>query len=197
MAASGRRSGAATATTRPEGLGYQEGFVSEEEERALVAAFDATTFSEVWMHGRAARRSVVHFGYRYDYESWKLVPTDPLPPEWAWLRDRAAALVEVEPAELAETLITRYPPGAGIGWHMDAPLFGPKVVGVSLASSCSMRFQRRTAGARLVHRLELAPRSVYVLSGPARSSWQHSIPPIGSLRYSVTFRTVRRRSPDA
>ncbi len=182
-----------TVTERPDGLVYHEGFVSEDEERALVAAFAGAAFSEVRMHGQAARRTVLHFGYRYDYEGWKLAPADPLPHSLSWLRARAAELVGVEPDAFAETLVTRYPPGAGIGWHRDAPLFGPQVVGVSLLSPCSLRFQRRAGDVRRVYALELAPRSVYVLAGPARSSWQHSIPTTGSLRYSVTFRTLARR----
>ena len=147
------------------------------------------------MHGQVARRTVLHFGYRYDYEGWKVVPTEPLPASLEWLRERAAALVGVATDDFAETLVTRYPPGAGIGWHRDAPLFGPQVVGVSLLSPCSLRFQRGKGDTRRVFALELAPRSVYVLSGPARSSWQHSITTTKSLRYSVTFRTLARRPP--
>ena len=167
-------------------------FVTEEEERSLVAGFDAGAFEEVRMRGQTARRTVRHFGHRYDYEGWRVVPADPLPDSVAWLRDRAAALAGVEATEFTETLVTRYPPGAGIGWHRDAPLFGPKVVGVSLLAPCRMRFQRRTADVRRVHELALAPRSVYVLAGAARWSWQHSIPAVAELRYSVTFRTVVR-----
>jgi len=37
------------------------------------------------------------------------------------------------------------------------------------------------------------PRSAYLLSGPARTTWEHSIPPVTSLRYSITFRNVRER----
>ena len=35
------------------------------------------------------------------------------------------------------------------------------------------------------------PRSAYLMREPARSHWQHSIPAVEALRYSVTFRTVR------
>jgi len=31
--------------------------------------------------------------------------------------------------------VTRYPPGAAIGWQRDAPMFGPTVVGVSLGAA--------------------------------------------------------------
>ncbi len=188
----------------PEGLVYRPELVEPDEEHALVDEFETWQFSEVRMRGQAARRTVVHFGYRYGYESWDLVPTDPLPASLEWLRDRASAFAGIEPSEVAETLVTRYPPGAGIGWHRDAPLFGPRVVGVSLLSPCSLRFQRRSStaggprapGERQVFALELAPRSAYVLAGAARWSWQHSIATTKSLRYSVTFRTLARRQLD-
>jgi alkylated DNA repair dioxygenase AlkB len=35
------------------------------------------------------------------------------------------------------------------------------------------------------------PRSSYLLRGTSRTEWEHSIPPLETLRYSVTFRTVR------
>ena len=180
----------------PAGLRYQPDFLTDAEQEALADAFQHLVFSEVRMRGQTAHRTVLHFGYRYDYEGWDLVPAEPLPPALVSLRDRAAALVGLEPAELAETLVTRYPPGAGIGWHRDAPLFGPEVVGVSLLSACRLRFQRRVAGRRLVHELRLAPRSAYVLSGAARWTWQHSIPAVLDLRYSVTFRSVRAGAGD-
>jgi hypothetical protein len=36
-----------------------------------------------------------------------------------------------------------------------------------------------------------------VLSGAARFAWQHSIPPIKALRYSITFRTLKAPQPPA
>ena len=181
-----------TVAEDPDGLLYQPEFVTEAEERTLVAAFETGDWEEVHMRGQTALRTVRHFGHRYDYEGWRLVPADPLPGSVAWLLERAAALADVASENFTETLVTRYPPGAGIGWHRDAPLFGAKVVGVSLLAPCRMRFQRRTTEVRRVHELQLAPRSAYVLSGAARWSWQHSIPALAELRYSVTFRTVVR-----
>ncbi|MCP2261248.1 Alkylated DNA repair dioxygenase AlkB [Streptoalloteichus tenebrarius] len=176
---------------RPEGLVHQPDLLDEAEERSLLTAVEAMPLHEVRMHGQVARRTVRHFGFDYGYESWRLTPTDPLPEEFWWLRDRCAHLAGLRPESLAQTLIARYPPGATIGWHRDAPMFGPSVVGVSLLSSCLMRFQRRVGEERRVYELELAPRSAYVLSGAARSAWQHSIPPVPELRYSITFRTLR------
>lgn len=70
-------------------------------------------------------------------------------------------------------------------------MFGAKVVGISLASTCRMRFQRGKGPARQVAEVTLDPRSGYVLSGAARYAWQHSIPPTKALRYSITFRTLK------
>ena len=89
--------------------------------------------------------------------------------------------------------MTRYPAGAGIGSHRDAPMFGPQVVGVSLRAPSVMRFRRSVGGVRYGHDVTLEPRSAYVLGGKARSAWKHEIPPTKDLRYSITFRTVRRR----
>jgi alkylated DNA repair dioxygenase AlkB len=108
--------------------------------------------------------------------------------------DRAASLAGLEPAEFTEALLTEYPPGAQIGWHRDAPPFGPDVIGVSLGAPCRMRFRRgQERGRAATERVSvvLEPRSVYVLSGPARAEWQHSIPPVEATRYSITFRSVR------
>ncbi len=176
----------------PEGLVYVEAFVSPQEERALLSLLGAMEFRAVTMRGQTARRTVRHFGLDYAYESGELVPTDPLPAELTWLRDRCAALIERDAGDLVQVLVSRYPPGAGIGWHRDAPMFGSKIAGVSLGAPCRMRFARRVQGARSVAAIELAPRSAYVLSGKARWSWQHSIPATKDLRYSITFRTLRR-----
>jgi alkylated DNA repair dioxygenase AlkB len=120
-----------------------------------------------------------------------VVTGDPIPAELRELQKRCAGLAEVEPQRFAQLLVSRYPEGAGIGWHRDAPKFGPKVAGVSLRSACRMRFQRGTGAKREMFALELEPRSAYVLGGAARSSWQHSIPAAKALRYSLTFRMVK------
>ena len=183
---------AATVSERPDGLEFRPDFVTEDEERQLLALIENIDFRELTMRGQTARRTVKHFGYDYDYESYgTLVPAEPLPLALVWLRDRCAAFAELAPEELVQTLVSRYPPGAPIGWHRDAPMFGAKVVGVSLLASSRMRFQRQVSGERRLYEVELPPRSAYVLAGAARSAWQHSIPPVKNLRYSITFRTLR------
>ncbi|MDQ1645441.1 MAG: hypothetical protein QOJ50_1625 [Cryptosporangiaceae bacterium] len=177
-------------TERPDGLLYQPELLTRDEERDLLGLLAGLDFGEVRMRGQVARRTVRHFGYDYGYESWRLTPADPLPDWLVPARDRCATLAGLDPAAFAQALVTRYPPGAPIGWHRDAPMFGPVVAGVSLGSGCLLRFQRRRDGERRVFEQPLGARSAYVLAGAARSAWQHSIAPVTDLRYSVTFRTV-------
>ena len=177
----------------PDGLEYHEDFVTPSEEAQLVAVMDQLDYRPVTMRGQVARRTVRHYGLDYAYETGELVPADPLPDSMLWLRDRCAALLGREPQDLVQVLVSRYPEGAGIGWHRDAPMFGSKIAGVSLRAPCRMRFQRTPKDEpRETYALELAARSAYVLSGPARWSWQHSIPATKDLRYSVTFRTLKQ-----
>lgn len=177
-------------TETPEGLRYLPDFLSEEEERVLADALSRLAFREIHMHGVVARRTVAHYGWDYGYESWQLTPAPPLPRFLAPLRDRCAALVGLDPDALEELLVSRYPPGASIGWHRDAPMFGPCVIGVSLLGAARMRFRRKVGEGFQTFALELAPRSIYVMAGAARSVWQHTLSPVKSLRYSLSFRTV-------
>src|SRR5919202_1355720 len=180
--------------TTPEGLVYRADLLSEDEERALLEEVERLRFDEIRMHGVVAMRTARHFGFDYDYERRAAVEEAEPIPDWL-LRVRAAAagLAGVEPGELVEALVQRYPEGAQIGWHRDAPMFGT-VVGVSLLSPARMRFRRDKGGERQPFELELEPRSGYVLAGLVRTAWQHPLPPAKALRYSITFRTLRRRA---
>jgi DNA oxidative demethylase len=175
----------------PEGFAYHPDWLSGEEDATLVGHIEALRFAEVRMHGVVAKRKVVHFGWDYGYDSWTISRTDPAPDWLLPLRVRAAGALGAAPEALEEILVTRYEPGAGIGWHRDAPMFGPVVLGVSLLGTCRMRFQRTVAGQRETAEAVLSPRSLYVLAGTARFAWQHSIPPAKELRYSITFRTLK------
>ena len=177
---------------QPTGFRYIPSLLSEDQERELLQRVEGLQFDEVRMHGQVARRVVRHFGVQYAFESAAITPGPPIPDWLADVRDRAAQLLDVPQTALAEVLVTYYPPGATIGWHRDAPAFGD-VVGVSLGSPCEMRFQRGQGEGRRVFQQLLEPCSAYVLSGPARNRWQHSIPKVVTDRYSVTFRTLRRR----
>jgi DNA oxidative demethylase len=176
----------------PEGLVYQPELLSGEEEKLLLERLASVRFDPIVLHGRAARRTGRHYGLDYDYEARTPQPGEPLPDWILPVRERAAELAGHDPDELVEVLVQRYPPGSTIGWHRDAPAFGT-VVGVSLGGASRLRFQRGKGDDRRVWEVLLEPRSGYVLAGKARTSWQHSIPPTKELRYSITFRTLRRR----
>jgi alkylated DNA repair dioxygenase AlkB len=181
------------AETHPTGLVYRPDLFTEDEETALLEELERLEFHEIRMHGVVAKRTARHFGLDYDYERRGIVEdAEPIPDWLAPVRERAAELAGVGPEELVEILVQRYPPGAQIGWHRDAPAFGI-VVGVSFASASRMRFRRDEGGVRKTFEVELEPRSGYVLAGEARSAWQHHVPPAKALRYSITFRTLRRR----
>jgi len=176
-----------------QGFRYVTDWITTEEEQDLLTHIEALSFSDVRMHGVTAKRKVVHFGWNYGYDSWRIDPTDPIPSWLLPVRERAATLINVPPEAVEEVLVTRYAPGAGIGWHRDAPMFGPSLVGVSLAGTCRMRFQRQIGLRRSTTEIQLAPRSAYVLQEAARFQWQHCIPPIKEFRYSITFRTIRAK----
>lgn len=179
----------------PPGLIYQPDFLAPDEEATLVAAIKNLNFTAPTMRGVAANRRTVHFGRSYEFDTFKLGDAPPLPDFLESLRESAATLTSRRPEEFMETLVTEYRPGAGIGWHRDAPPFGI-IVGISLVAPCTMKFRPWPVVKSLGRRTKplaklLEPRSVYVLDGDVRHRWQHSIPPGDALRYSITFRTLR------
>jgi DNA oxidative demethylase len=177
----------------PPGLLFRPDFLTLVEEQELLAFLRTLTFRTFQMQGVTAKRRIRQFGWHYAFESYQLTPADPIPPEFASIRERSAALAGLDPSAWAEALVTEYAPGAGIGWHRDAPAFS-LVAGISLAGRCRMRFQSGTGAARVTSAIELPPRSLYLLTGEARTNWQHMIPPTRELRYSITFRTLRERT---
>jgi alkylated DNA repair dioxygenase AlkB len=176
----------------PDGLRYAPMFLTPREERALVAAIEPLPFKPFEFHGYLGNRRVVSFGWRYRYDGTGLGRADDPPDFLLGLREEAAAFAEIEPEALVQALVTEYAPGAAIGWHRDRPQFG-RVVGVSLLSPCRFRLRRRTTSGFERAAFTAEPRSAYLLSGPARSEWEHSIPAVDALRYSVTFRELKEQ----
>src|SRR5205085_4693774 len=110
------------------------------------------------------------------------------------LRERLAAWAGVDADDFVHVLISEYRPGTPLGWHRDAPAY-ELIVGVSLAGPARLRLRPWQAGGtsdRAALALDLAPRSAYSMRDEARWGWQHSVPPVPALRYSVTMRTPRR-----
>lgn len=174
----------------PKGLVYRPGFVSAEEEQALAAEIAALPLAPFEFQGFLGKRRVVSFGWRYVFDGSGLTQAEPIPDFLQAVRARAAAFMGVETEAIVHALLTEYAPGAGIGWHRDRSVFGD-VVGISLLAPARLRFRRKSGEKWQRAVLEAEPRSAYLLTGPARTEWEHSIPELDALRYSITFRTLK------
>ena len=175
------------------GLAHADDFVSPGEETALITAIDAAGLMPFRFQGWTGKRRTASFGWHYDFDRAAFAPAAPIPDFLLPVRERAAAYAGLPPDALAQALLIRYDPGAGIGWHRDRPVFD-HVIGISLGDPAVLRLRRRKQdGGFLRARQRLAPRSVYRLGGEARQHWEHSIAPSEARRWSVTFRSLSER----
>jgi len=171
------------------GLEYRPDFLTQEEHDGLLTHASALDLPPFQFHGWEGKRRTQSFGWRYDFNEASFTPADPLPDWLLPVRDRAAAFAQLPPETFVHALLARYDPGAGIGWHRDRPVF-EQVVAVSLGAPAIMRFRQRTETGFRRARLDLEPRSAYLLAGQVRHDWEHSIAPGAPLRFSITFRTL-------
>ena len=169
----------------PPGFRYQTDILSAEEERGLIAAFANLPFRELEFQGFLGK-------WRYDFNTRELQKTEDIPSFLLPCRECAARFAGIPPADLPQVLVTEYPAGAGIGWHKDKAVFG-EVVGISLMSPCVFRLRRKTGDRWDRASFVAEPRSAYLLRGPSRTEWEHSIPGVHALRYSVSFRSLRAK----
>jgi alkylated DNA repair dioxygenase AlkB len=176
----------------PEGFRYQNNVISRDLEASLLEGFRELPFKEFQFHsGYVGKRRVVSYGWQYDFTAARLNKTEDIPDFLMPVREIAARFADVTPGELHHVLVTEYSAGSAIGWHRDKAMFGD-VIGISLLSPCSFRL-RRKVGAKWERASVIAePRSAYLMRGPSRTEWEHSIPPVDSLRYSITLRNFRQ-----
>ena len=182
----------------PEGLAYEPDFLARDEEQALIEVVRGLPLHAAKYKEYTARRRVASFGGSYDFDTNRLLPAQPLVEALHPLRARVARWAGIEPDALRHVLVAEYAPGTPLGWHRDVPDH-EDVFGVSLGSTAVLRFRPYPPVAprrEEVVKLRAAPRSIYALRGPARWAWQHSVAPVDELRWSITLRTARRRSPD-
>lgn len=183
----------ATSPSLPDGFRYQGDLIDGDEEQRLIAELEKLEFAPFEFQGFLGKRRVFSFGWRYDFNKGGLHKAGDIP-EFLWLvRERSAEFAGLKPDDLQHVLLTEYPPGSTIGWHKDRPQFDD-VIGISLLSPCTFRF-RRKAGTKWERRSFTAePRSGYLLRGPVRTEWEHSIPALDAQRYSITFRSLKDKS---
>jgi alkylated DNA repair dioxygenase AlkB len=178
----------------PEGMRYEREFLSAAEEQALIRIVAALPVEEMNYRGYTARRRVLSFGDSYDFQAQRLDEAPPLPAALEPLRRKVALWLGVRPEAFTQALVAEYREGTPLGWHRDVPQF-EDVVGVSLLNEAVMKFRPyppREPKKSEVLKWVVEPRSIYLLRGPARWAWQHSVAPTRTLRYSITFRTARR-----
>jgi alkylated DNA repair dioxygenase AlkB len=178
------------AETLPPGFAYGENRLGAALEQTLLREIEMLPFKPFEFHGFLGNRRIVSFGWRYDYAGRALKASDPMPDFLLPLRDIAADFANLPADRFQQALVTEYAQGAGIGWHRDKPMF-EDVVAFSLAGSCTLRLRHKDGAGWTRFSQTVAPRSAYLLRGPARFDWEHSIPPLGQLRYSITLRTFR------
>ena len=178
----------------PSGFQFREDFIAPSDEHALLSAIDKVVFSDFELRGVVAKRRVAFFGQSYNGADARPMPEFLLP-----LREQIAEWAGVAPEAFAMALINEYRPGAPIGWHRDAPQYDI-VAGISLLSECRMTFRpyRTPASAAVkpsrrsaTHEVILTRRSAYLMTQESRSAFEHHIPPVAQLRYSITYRTLR------
>jgi alkylated DNA repair dioxygenase AlkB len=183
-------------TGLPAGFLYRSEFLNEKEEATLIEHLQRLKFQPFNFQGYVAKRRIVEYGIQYDFSNRKASGTEAIPDVLTDVRDKSAEWAGLRAEEILEAVVTEYPRGAPIGWHRDVPQFDT-IIGVSLASECRMRFKPYKQPGRIIS-ITLQPRSVYLMRGVARWGYQHSIPAVKELRYSINFRTLnkgRKKSP--
>jgi alkylated DNA repair dioxygenase AlkB len=179
----------------PPGLAFEPAFIGVDEEQALIALAATLPLHEARYKEYTARRRVYAYGSRFDFDEYKLQPAaiGELPPVLHALRERLAAWAGVAPDDFVHVMVAEYRQGTPLGWHRDAPDY-ELICGVSLGSPARLRFRPwppRDPKRQDIVAISLAPRSAYSMRDAARWGWQHSVPPVPGLRYSVTMRTAR------
>jgi alkylated DNA repair dioxygenase AlkB len=179
------------AQSEPRGFRYRDNIITEAEQSALVGSLEKLNLKPFDFHGHLGNRRVVSFGLKYDYSRRTVEAAGKMPSFLDELLLRAADFAGVDPMDFRQVGVNEYRAGAGIGWHKDKQDFGI-VVGVSFLTAATMRFRKAngTRWTRVSHIMK--PRSIYILDGEARTQWEHSIPPLSELRYSITFRTLSK-----
>jgi alkylated DNA repair dioxygenase AlkB len=179
-----------TARAWPGGFQYQPQLFSEADEKMFAKCFEALPFKPFEFHGYLGNRRIVSFGYRYDYAERALCEAEQMPDFLQPLKAIVSRFTGIVASAWQQALVTEYGPGAGIGWHRDKPMFAD-VAALSFLAPCVLRLRRKEGTSWTRSSIAIPPRSGYLLRGPVRDDWEHSIAPMKALRYSVTFRTFR------
>jgi alkylated DNA repair dioxygenase AlkB len=180
----------------PEGFFCSPGFITEAEEMYLAKTIQQFDLQNMKFHEYEAKRKVISFGRGWSFTDQKLKEGNPIPGEFNFLVERIANHLQIPKESIAQFLITEYPVGSVINWHRDAPPF-ETIVGVSLLCDCNFKLRphdktKQTRAATIS--LLVQRRSIYSMTGIAKTAWQHSTAPLNKIRYSLTFRTLKNNN---
>ena len=197
------------------GLSLHKSFVTVAEERQILDFLKTVS----WRTDLSRR--TMHFGGTYCLMPPKPVSTEqkqqpeilqapPMPTELSWLLERMVdAGIYQKDRKPQYCIVNEYTGNLGISAHTENFQFGEPVVGLSLLSPCPIRFHElarpfdgsvRSGKAAKAERtgevvdVQLPGRSLLVMSGESRWSWQHEIVRssrgrgLGWRRISLTFR---------
>ncbi len=173
----------------PNGFRYTPDVVPDDLQQALLETMPGLPFAAFDFHGFEGRRRTVSYGWKYDFDTQRVRKGNDIPSFLLPVRALAGSFAGIDPDRLEQALVTEYGAGAPIGWHKDKSVFG-RVVGISLFSPCTFRLRRRHGDKWQRSSIILEPGSAYLMAGDARTVWEHSIPPVDKLRYSITFREL-------
>lgn len=190
-------------------LWYQAGFLSESEERSILAQLEAVpvrpfdchdprlefAFTQLVINGHAVTGRLEAAAGAPIWWGDSAVAGTPLPGWSIELSSRCERWVDrVLPGKsrgrFSSMYVDRYDPGGTFASHTDRSCYGPIIAGISVGpGNSTLRFSNCSDQEQSVE-IHLQPRSVYAFTGTVREPpWEHEIIGVTDTRYAVTFRT--------
>lgn len=188
-----------TNVTKVKGLFYIEDI--KEDTTHIISKLD--TFSWQPLSASKISRVVQHYGFKYNYHTYKINERCNALPECLtvlknMLTDTCLQLGLIDANyEFNQCIVNNYYAGQGISPHIDVPTYGEVIGCFTIGSGATMKF---THGSEEVD-LYVNRDSLYIMSGDSRFKWKHSMTSKKSdivndtkieraRRVSITFRNV-------
>ena len=178
---------------QPKGFEYIEKYLSFAQQLAVLKELRCLHYEPEMFRGRFMKREWAQFGYSYKATARKVTPA-PAMPAYLQVLLQNASVYYPDDLTFTQCIVTKYPKGAGIGWHSDNAVFGEYILGVSLTSEARVQFRPKKTK-KAIFEITVAPGSLYVMHGAARYDYDHRIVPVKTERYSLTFRYLAQEEP--
>ena len=163
------------------GLKIIENFITDDEEKELIQSIEAIE----QISYRSGRSKVMRFGSSKCYDNY--MKQDTLPD---FILKVAQKIVD---AKLLDEIpdhasINEYKKNGFIPKHIDSNESGDKITIVSLLSDADMFFEK--GDEKIL--VPLPRKSLIQMKNEIRWLWEHSIPYVENLRYSIVFRNSKQ-----